>query len=95
MSTAASKPEITTSPSIATGTPFKNLIEYSKTSPASAAVTVPLDKSTTGAPESAASDDVFIVTSPETPLRVIVPVESLSLPSEIIVSPSILVATST
>ena len=95
LSTATSKPVIVTSPSIATGTPFKNLTEYSNISPASEAATVPLERSTFGAPASAESEDVLIVTSSETPLRVIVPVESLLLPRLITVSPSILVTTST
>ena len=86
-----------TLPSVATGTPLINLTEYSKTSPASEAVTVPDDKSTFGAPSSAAPSSELITTveESETPLRVILPVLSLSLPSVITVSPSIVDATST
>ena len=86
-----------TLPSVATGTPFINLTEYSKTSPASAAVTVPELRSIIGAPESAASSTEFRTTEDEsdTPLRVIVPVLSLSLPRLITVSPSMFEATST
>ena len=74
-----------------------NLTEYSNTSPASAAETVPEERSTTGAPASAASSTELITTDDEseTPLRVIVPVLLLSLPRVITVSPSILEATST
>ena len=94
---AASKPLIVTSPSIATGTPFSNLTEYSNTSPASVAVTEPVDKSVTGLPASAASSTVLITTEEEslTPVSVIVPVLSLSLPKVITVLPFISDATST
>ena len=51
-----------TLPSVATGTPLINLTEYSKTSPASEAVTVPDDKSTFGAPSSAAPSSELITT---------------------------------
>ena len=97
LSVAASKLEIVTSPSIATGTPFKNFTEYSKISPASAALTVPEERSITGEPESAASSAVLITTLEESdiPVRVIEPVESLSLPNVITVSPLISEATST
>ena len=94
---AASKPLIVTSPSIATGTPFSNLTEYSNTSPASVAVIEPDDKSVTGLPASAASSTVLITTEEEslTPVSVIVPVLSLSLPRLITVLPFISEATST
>ena len=52
LSVAASKPVIVTSPSIATGTPFKNFTEYSKISPALVATVVPEDRSTLGEPVS-------------------------------------------
>ena len=86
-----------TSPSIATGTPFSNLTEYSNISPASVAVTAPDDKSTTGLPASASSSTVLRTTEEEslTPVRVIVPVLSLSLPRVITVLPFISEATST
>ena len=88
---------IVTSPSIATGTPFKNFTEYSKISPASEAVTVPDDKSTFGDPASAAPSNVFITTEEEseTPFRVIDPVALLSLPRVITVLPFISEAIST
>ena len=97
MSVLTSKLSITTSPSVATGLPFKKFTEYSKISPAAAAVTVPDDKSTFGAPSSAAPSSVLITTEEEseTPFNVILPVLSLSLPRVITVSPSILDATST
>ena len=97
LSIAASKFVIVTSPSIATGTPFKNFTEYSKISPADELATLPLDKSIFGGPASAASSAVLITTDDEseTPLRVIDPVASLSLPSVTIVSPFISEATST
>ena len=65
LSTLASKPEMVTLPSVATGTPFINLTEYSKTSPASAAVTVPEERSITGAPASAASSTELMTTDDE------------------------------
>ena len=55
MSVAASNPAIVTSPSMATGTPFKNFTEYSNISPASSALTVPDERSIFGEPSSAAS----------------------------------------
>ena len=97
LSTFGSNPLIVTSPSVATGTPFINLTEYSKISPAELAVTEPDDKSITGAPESA-DPSAELITTPEesdTPFKVIYPVLSLSLPSVITVSPSIVEATST
>ena len=97
LSTFASKFSILTFPSVATGTPFINLTEYSNISPASEAATVPEDKSITGAPASAASSTAFTTTDEEseTPFRVIEPVLSLSFPIVITVSPSIFEATST
>ena len=72
-------------PSMATGTPFKNFTEYSKISPADELATLPLDKSITGEPASAASSTVLMTTEDEsdTPFKVMVPVESLSLPSQL------------
>ena len=97
MSIAASKPVIVTAPSIATGTPFSNLTEYSKISPAEVDATEPDDKSIFGEPASAASFNVVTLTreESETPVNVIVPVESLSLPKLIVVSPSIVETIST
>ena len=97
LSTLTSNPLITTSPSFATGTPLINLTEYSNTSPAAAAVTVPDPRSITGAPASASPASAFTTTDEESeiPVKVIVPVLSLSLPIVITVSPSIVDATST
>ena len=82
LSIAASKFVIVAFPSIATGTPFKNFTEYSKISPADELAILPFDKSILGEPASAASVEVLITTEleSETPFKVIVPVESLSLP---------------
>ena len=97
LSIAASKFVIEVFPSIATGTPFKNFTENSKISPADELATLPLDKSITGEPASAASSAVLITTvdESETPFKVIVPVASLSLPRVTMVSPLISDATST
>ena len=97
MSVLTSKSSITISPSVATGLPFKKFTEYSKISPAAAAVTVPEDKSTFGGPSSAAPSSVLITTEEEseTPFNVILPVLSLSFPRVMTVSPSMLEATST
>ena len=97
LSMAGSKFSIVVLPSIATGTPFRNLTEYSNISPADELVTLPLDKSILGEPASAASSAVLITTEDEsdTPFKVIVPVASLSLPRVTMVSPLISEATST
>ena len=74
-----------------------NLTEYSKISPSEAAVTVPDERSTLGAPASAEPSSEFRVTVDEsdTPFKVMLPVLLLSLPRVITVSPSIVDATST
>ena len=97
LSTAASNPLIVTSPSVATGTPFKNSTEYSKISPAAAAVTVPEERSTVGEPESAgwSIDLRLTLDASETPFNVIVLVLSFVLPKVTTVSPLISEATST
>ena len=97
LSVAASKLLIDTSPSIATGTPFSNLTEYSNISPAEAAVTAPEDKSTTGLPVSAAwfIDKTLTLEASETPFSVMVWVLSFTLPIVMTVSPLILEAWST
>ena len=68
---------------------------YEGTSSAAAAVTVPEERSTVGEPESAGWLIDLSETVSETPLSVIVPVLSLSLPKVMTVSPLILEAIST